>query len=98
VVITGLVVDFVRASLRTSPPAAGWAYIENLLVGWFINTMGVLLLGAIAGASIMRFHKLFVGSPEPSVEEVVFYVVMTVLIAAISIYVLGNVSLDNFEE
>jgi hypothetical protein len=94
VVITGLVVYFVREGLHPSPPTVGWASIEHLVTGWFINTMGVLLLGAIAGACIMRFHKFFVGSPEPDLEEVMFYVVMTVLVAAISMYVLSAVSFD----
>jgi hypothetical protein len=98
VVITGLVVYFVREDLHPSPRTVGWASIEHLLTGWFINTMGVFLFSVIAGACIMRFHKFFVGSPEPDVEEVVYYVVMTVLVAAISIYVLTTVSFDNFDE
>jgi hypothetical protein len=98
VVITGLVVYFVRTGLHSSPPTAGWASIEHLLPKWFINTMGVLLLGVIAGACIMHFYKFFVGSPEPDVEEVMFYVVMTVLIAAISIYVLATLSFDDFDD
>jgi hypothetical protein len=98
VVITGLVVYFVRADLHPTSSATGWASVENLLRGWFINTMGVGLLGVIAGAFIMRFHKFFVGAPGPDVEEVVFYVMMTVLVAAVCIYVVANASFDSFDD
>lgn len=76
----------------------GWATVGTLLTGWFMNTMGVLLLGAIAGACIKRYHRFFVGAPEPSVDAVMFCVVMTVLVATISIYVMANVSFDRFDD
>jgi hypothetical protein len=96
-VATALVVILVRAGLHPSFPAGDtgwWASVENLLVGWFIHTVALLLLVAIAAALIVRFHRLFLGHPAPwpdgSFDDVTFYVLMTVLVATVSIYVVAN--------
>jgi hypothetical protein len=66
----------------------------DFLGGWFAHLVAVLLLGIVAAASITRFHKFFLGRPPPwpssEADEVGFYVLMTLLVAAIAMFMLMN--------
>jgi hypothetical protein len=66
--------------------------VEQFFISWFIHTIALLLFMVITSAVILRFHEFFVGcKPEQHAEESVpFYVVMTVLIAAVSIFSLSH--------
>jgi hypothetical protein len=38
-----------------------WDSFEQFLVAWFIHTIAVIVLMAVAAVPIMRFHKFFLG-------------------------------------
>ena len=75
---------------------SGWDFLSD----WFAHTFCLLLLLPLAIASIIRFHKFFVGHPKAALEdsyhEVAFYVLMTVLVATLGVFMLMHIG--TFEE
>jgi uncharacterized membrane protein YidH (DUF202 family) len=56
--------------------------------------VGLTVLVAIAGFAILRFHKFFLGE-EPKdnrFEQVWFYILMTVLVASVCIFLVAHYS------
>jgi hypothetical protein len=89
VIVTGLIVSWVRQGLRDH--WHGFASWESFFISWFIHAIGVSVFSAFAAAAIMGTHKFFLGEEwKGDVGEVVFYVVMTVLIGAFAIAVVAN--------
>lgn len=58
---------------------------------WFVHTMGVILIMGIAFAAIIYTHKFFLGyERKESDRELTFYVLMTILVAALGIWVAAH--------
>ena len=99
VIFTGLVVTWVRHGLQYHWKA--WGSWEDFFVEWFVHTMGVALLMAVALAAIIYSHKFFLGYSKDSYgRELTFYIVMTILVAAIGIAVVAHwpASDDDFDD
>ena len=68
-----------------------WDSWEDFLVAWFVHTMGVTLLMAIAAAAIIYSHKFFLGYAKKSYSRgLTFYIAMTILVATIGIAFIAN--------
>jgi hypothetical protein len=80
VIITGLVVANVRHGLEHHSFDT-WG---DFFFSWFVHTFTVLLLGTIALAAIVSTHKFFLGQSMPDIRGIFFYIVMTVLVGALS--------------
>ena len=91
-VVTGLAVAFVRHDLQN--PRVAWDSLANFAASWFIHTIAVMVLMAIAFASILRFHKFFLGYEakgfKNEVEALSYYVLMTVLVASVCIFLMAH--------
>lgn len=89
VVATGLVVVLVRHGLESH-----WQpfdSVEQLLVGWLIHSIGVLLLSGIAAAAIASSSRFFTGGKQaPDLEDLVTYALITILIGTIAILVVAS--------
>jgi hypothetical protein len=84
VIFTGLVVAYVRHGLQHHWKP--WDSYEDFFVAWFIHTVGVALLIGVTLGSIIYSHKFFLGYDRKEYGgEVTFYVVMTILVAALGI-------------
>lgn len=99
-IITALAVTFVRHDLEKHRVA--WDSFGDFLIAWFIHTIAVIMLIAIAAVPILRFHKFFVGrelsTSKGDVEAVTFYVLMTVLVASVCIFVVAHhVPIDDYD-
>jgi predicted secreted protein len=83
-------VAYVRHGVNTQWKS--WDSVEQIAIWWFIHTIALFLFMAITSAAILRSHEFFIGhKPEQNADEnVPFYVLMTVLIAAVSIYLLSH--------
>src|SRR3974390_2237111 len=90
-VFTGLVISLVRYGLEHH-----WKLFpswELLLTSWLIHTLVLVVFTVIAATAIIRTHNFFLGSNwTEDKDELTFYIVMTVLIGALSIAVLANYS------
>jgi hypothetical protein len=87
IIITGLAVANVRHSLEHHGKSFDtWG---DFFVSWFVHTFAILLLGAIALAAILYSHKFFLGQSMPDIQGIFFYIVMTVLVGALCIWVIG---------
>ena len=66
--------------------------MQQILTSWFIHTLGLLLFMTITSAVILRCHRFFFGrQADGDAEEALpFYVVTTVLMAAVSIFLLSH--------
>ena len=91
-VITGLVVAFVRHDLEKHRVV--WDSVEQFLVAWFVHTIAIMVLTAIAAVPILRFHKFFLGYEregfKDKIEELSFYILMTALVASICIFFIAH--------
>jgi hypothetical protein len=99
VIFTGLVVAYVRNGLQHH--WNGWDSWGDFFAEWFFHTIGVALLMAVALAAIIYSHKFFLGySKESYGRELTFYIVMTILVAAIGIAVVAHwpASDDDFDD
>jgi hypothetical protein len=86
--ITGLVVAFVRHGVEEHwKPWRSW---EQLFVYWFIHTIGLVLLTGVVLAAIVVSHRFFLGHQRPDYADVTFYILMTVLVGALGVVVLGH--------
>jgi hypothetical protein len=69
-------------------------YYYSVLGGWLAYIVALFLLTVIVGTLIARFHEFFLGRPAPwqnySFDEVGFYILMTVLVPAVGIYVVSK--------
>ena len=65
---------------------------ESFFTLWIVHTFGVLLLCGIALAAIIFTHKLFLGynSKDRDGNELYFYIVMTILVGALSVAILAH--------
>ena len=89
VIFTGLVVAWVRHGLQYHWKA--WGSWEDFFVEWFVHTMGVALLIGVALAAIIYSHKFFLGCDRKEYgRELTFYIVMTILVAALGIAAVAN--------
>jgi len=89
VVVTGLIVSFVRQEIQHH--RHGFASWESFFISWFIHTIAVSVFSVFAAAAIMGAHKFFMGDKyENDIERLVFYVVMTVLLGAFAIAIVAN--------
>jgi hypothetical protein len=92
-IATGLVVLFVRHTLDPHHwgPWVGEAFwpwgVVSFLLAWFLHTIAVVALVAFAGFAIMQFHKFFLGYEleKWDFNSLGYYVMMTVLVAAVCI-------------
>jgi hypothetical protein len=87
---TALVVAFVRHGLETK--WASWEGVGQLLTGWLIHTIALYFLFFGAGFAISQWHKFFLGDErDPIVHRLEFqyYIITTVLVAAVAIGVLS---------
>ncbi len=88
-VFTGLVVAYVRHGLQHHWRL--WDSIGDFLAAWFIHSMGVAVLGAVALAAIIYSHKFFLGYElKESSRQLTFYILMTILVAALGIAFLAH--------
>lgn len=89
VIFTGLVVTWVRHGLQYHWKA--WSSWGDFFAEWFVHTMGVTLLIGVAFAAIIYSHKFFLGyDRKEHGRELTFYIVMTILAAALGIAVVAN--------
>jgi hypothetical protein len=96
-IVTALLVAVVRHGVQTKwGPWDGFPISDNLmapswvtfLVLWLAYGIALVLLIAIAGFAIIRWHKFFVGSEFELLTnrlKLEYYVVMTVLVATLAI-------------
>jgi hypothetical protein len=97
-IFTGLVVAYVRHGLQHHwKPWDSWG---DFFGAWFVHTMGVAVLMAIAAAAIIYSHKFFLGYDKESYgRELTFYIVMTILVAAIGIaFIAHSPPRDDFDD
>ena len=88
-VITGLIVSWVRQGIQHH--WHGFASWESFFLSWLIHTIAVGVFSVFAAATIMGTHKFFLGDErKDDVEQVVFYVVMTVLVGAFAVALVAN--------
>jgi hypothetical protein len=85
-VFTGLTVSWVWHGLETHWKSfASW---EQFFISWFI---GVVILSVFVTAAVIFTHRFFLGSDfKDSYERLTFYIVMTLLVSAISVAVIAN--------
>ena len=97
-IFTGLVVSWLRHGLQYHWKA--WNSWEDFLLGWFIHTMGVGLLVAVALAAIIFSHKFFLGyNKEEYGRELTFYIVITILACALGVAFLAlRGSTEDFDD
>jgi len=87
---TSLVVAYVRHDgvtdqWRTYPS------LGNLLISWFIHSVGLFFFFVAAAFLIERYHKFFLGREwQGDHDDLQYYVVMTVLVAAIAIFAFAH--------
>jgi prolipoprotein diacylglyceryltransferase len=89
-IFAGLVVSWVRNGLQhhwRSFPSWGWFFTL-----WIVHIFGVVLFCGIALAAIIYTHKLFLGYNLKNRDgnELYFYIVMTVLVGALSVAALTH--------
>ena len=97
-IVTGLAVAFVRHDLEEH--RLRWESFGQFLVSWIIYAVAVLVLTAFAAFAIIRFHKFFLGYEHKGTgeyEQLKFYVVMTVLVATICIFLVANYGPSDFQ-
>jgi hypothetical protein len=61
-----------------------WDTWEDFFAAWFVDTVGVAIFTAIALAAIIFSQKFFLGHNK-EVQDLSFYIVMTVLVGALFI-------------
>jgi hypothetical protein len=90
-VFTGLVVSWVRQGLAHQFKwFASWG---DFFISWFVHTVAVAVVAVLASAAILRANRFFVDSePEKDYHKLMFYAVMTVLVAAILIVIASQSS------
>lgn len=89
VVVTALVVTWVRQGVQHH--WHGFSSWEGFFISWFIHTIAVSLFSVFAAATLVGTHKFFLGDDyKGDNEDLVFYVVMTVLVGAFAIAVVAN--------
>jgi mannose/fructose/N-acetylgalactosamine-specific phosphotransferase system component IIC len=65
----------------------------HLVIGFIIHLLAVYLLFVITGATIMRFHKFFIGHEDENLKrgdyrQLEYFFFMTVFLAASAIFIL----------
>jgi hypothetical protein len=88
-VATGLVVSWVTHGLETDWKSfpSWWLFSAS----WLIHTLGVVVLAALAGATIVATHRFFLGSDHNGDHAgLTFYIVMTVLVGAICVAIIAK--------
>jgi hypothetical protein len=88
--VTGLVVGYVRHGINKQWGA--WDSIEQILGYWFIHTIALVLFMVISSAIILQLHEFFLGykAEGRTEEELPVYVLMTVLIGAVAIFLMSH--------
>jgi hypothetical protein len=86
-VTAGLFVAYVRHGAERA-----WESWEEFLISWLFNTIGVVLLIPFAEAAIWHFHRFFLGHDlkDETPETLIYYVIMTVLVGAIGLALIGS--------
>ena len=88
--IVALVVAYVRTSLQYDH---GWESLGDFALSWFIHYLAVWVFAAIAGAIVLSSARFFVGSSlqgrEPTANEVVVYVALTLLVGSVVVFLLA---------
>jgi hypothetical protein len=83
VVLTGLVVSWVRQGLRTHFQK-GYPSWEDFFAFWFISTVAVVIASALAAGAIFMAHRFFLDEEyKGDLDKLFFYAVMTILVGAI---------------
>jgi hypothetical protein len=83
VVFTGLFISWVRQGLRTNFQK-GYPSWEGFFAFWFISTVAVTVVSALATAAIFYAHEFFLGEEyKGNLNKLFFYAVMTILVGAI---------------
>jgi hypothetical protein len=98
-VFAGLVVAYVRHGLQHH--WALWDSLGDFFAAWFFHTIAVVMLMAASLAAIIYTHKFFLGYEKKEFgREVAFYILMTILVAALSIAVVAHwpSSGDDFDD
>ena len=92
VAATALVVAYVRTFFQYG--SYGWESIGAFLISWFIHYLGAWLFVAISGAFISKVAPIFLGTEsrrqELSSSELLVYVSLVVLVAAIVMFLLAH--------
>lgn len=90
-VFTGLAVSWVRHGIQYHwKPFSSW---EEFFASWFVHCLGVGVLVVVTVTAILWTHKFFLGRhlELKQGDELVFYIVMTVLVAALAVALMANV-------
>ena len=89
-IVTGLAVAFVRHELETHQVV--WHTFEQFLVSWILHTVGLTVLVGIAAFAILQFHKFFLGegAQDNRFTQVWYYILMTVLVASVCIFLAAH--------
>jgi hypothetical protein len=86
--VTGLVVAYVRHAINNKQ----WDSVEQALVSWIIHSIALMVFFLATSAVILWSHEFFLGRKYKGnlEEEPQFYILMTVLVAAVSIYLISH--------
>jgi hypothetical protein len=88
-IFTGLVVAYVRHGLQHHWTL--WDSIPDFFAAWLFHTLAVVLLMAASLAGIIYTHKFFLGYEKKDYgREITFYILMTILVAALSIAMVAH--------
>lgn len=90
VAVTSLVVAYVRHGISSN--WAPWDSIGQFLGYWLIHWLGLVLFFGITFVAIWRTYRIFLGSDsrEATYDELLFYICMAVLVAAIGFFVAAH--------
>lgn len=94
---TGLVVSWVRHGLQHHWQAfPSW---KLFFIYWFVHTLGIAVFTLVAGAVIIGTHNFFLGYKwREDKGELMFYIVMTVLVGALSLAFLANYRSNDIDD
>jgi uncharacterized membrane protein len=87
VIITALVVAQVEHGLVHHWKS--WVTWADFFGLWFIDAIGVGVFTVIALAAIIFTHKFFLGKEMPDIQGITIYIVLTVLVGALCIWVIA---------
>jgi hypothetical protein len=98
-IFTGLVVAYVRHGLQHH--WTHWDSIGDFFAAWLFHIIAVVMLMAASLAAIIYTHNFFLGYAKKEYgREVTFYILMTILVAALGIAVVAHwpSSGDDFDD
>jgi hypothetical protein len=82
--VAGLVFAFARRGKQL------WSSWEQFFTDWFVHTFGLAAFTGLLMFAIISSHRFFLGYELEDYQDVTFYVLMTLLFAALGMIALGH--------